>query len=80
MIAVQALVVTERSPEWLTGHKDLWEGLMTTDQIAEEITDAYDAAVSDLSLEDAMEVAEQVAAYMTGALAGLREDQKQADS
>jgi hypothetical protein len=77
---MQALVVTERSPEWLTGHKDLWEGLMTTAQIAEEITDAYDDAVADLPLEDAMEVAEQVSAYMAGALAGLREDQKQAES
>jgi hypothetical protein len=48
--------------------------MSSTEEIIEEITNLYDDGVADLSLEDAIEVAEGVSAYLTGALAGLRED------
>ena len=49
---------------------------MTTDEIVQKLNDEYDKAVNDLSLEDAIEVAEQHSSYVEGALAGLREDQE----
>lgn len=50
------------------------------DEIIEKLTDAYDEAVADLSLEEATEVAEGVHAYVEAALYGLREDANSADA
>ncbi len=43
-------------------------------EIIDEITGAYDDAVADLSIEEAIEIAEGVEAFVSAALAGLRED------
>lgn len=42
--------------------------------ILQGLTDAYDEAVSELPLEEAIEVAEGLSSYVESALMGLRED------
>ena len=54
--------------------------MKNVEQIVEELGGAYDDAVSGLSVEDAIEVAEGVEAYVSAALAGLRDDLEQAAS
>jgi hypothetical protein len=44
------------------------------DDILQDLTDAYDAAVAELPLDDAIEVAEGLSSYVESALMGLRED------
>lgn len=47
------------------------------EEIVEQVGEAYDEAVRDLSVEEAIEVAEGVHSHITAALAGLREDLEQ---
>jgi hypothetical protein len=47
---------------------------VSTDEIVEQLGGIYDAAVAELSLEDAIEVAEGLTAYLFAALIGLHED------
>lgn len=47
---------------------------MSPDEIVERLAEAYDDAVRDLSVDDAMEVAGSLISYLRSALDGLRED------
>lgn len=45
-----------------------------SEEIVKQLTDAYDDAVRDLSLEEAIDVASQVNSYIEAALMGLEDD------
>jgi len=51
--------------------------MSSPEEIIEELGNIYDDAVADLTLEEAIEVAEGFGSYIEAALAGLREDDKE---